>query len=406
MLKIFPKRNLTISIEEINEEVNEIEIKEKKINEEISNFKLTYNTSQIKDQIEQRNILNSKNNSYLSELLYYMEGENYISDISYNYIINNMDISLISQSIFIINKNFQFNSWICNRNLESEFHLIKLITDTSNHKNLQIDILKSLKRKNNRYNDILPFSFNIVPYQNSNILLNKDNQNDWYINASFINGPFVGDEKCFIVAQAPIKETISKFYKMCFNHDINLIVMLCSFEEEGRKKCEYYLPKNINIETLYENDIKVTILSQENLFDNCIIKREIIINLNGIKKKLIHIQMLNWPDYSMPNKQNGYLTIHFLIDLISKNRKNYVNSPVVIHCSAGTGRSGTLIAIFNLVKCIMFFKKVNYDNHVKPFISVFNIVRKLREQRSGMVSCVEQYKFIYQFVYDWIKDIF
>ena len=157
MLKIFPKRNLTISIEEINEEVNEIEIKEKKINEEISNFKLTYNTSQIKDQIEQRNILNSKNNSYLSELLYYMEGENYISDISYNYIINNMDISLISQSIFIINKNFQFNSWICNRNLESEFHLIKLITDTSNHKNLQIDILKSLKRKNNRYNDILPF---------------------------------------------------------------------------------------------------------------------------------------------------------------------------------------------------------------------------------------------------------
>ena len=65
MLKIFPKRNLTISIEEINEEVNEIEIKEKKINEEISNFKLTYNTSQIKEQIEQRNILNSKNNSYL-----------------------------------------------------------------------------------------------------------------------------------------------------------------------------------------------------------------------------------------------------------------------------------------------------------------------------------------------------
>ena len=60
MLKIFPKRNLTISIEEINEEVNEIEIKEKKINEEISNFKLTYNTSQIKDQIEQRNILNLK----------------------------------------------------------------------------------------------------------------------------------------------------------------------------------------------------------------------------------------------------------------------------------------------------------------------------------------------------------
>ena len=406
MSKTFKKRNLTISIEEINEEQNEIEIKEKKINEEISNFKLTYNTSQIKDQIEQRNILNLKKNSFLSGLLYYMEGENYINDISYNYVINNLDISFISQSIFITNKNLNFNSWICNRNLESEFHIIKLITDTPNHKNLQIDILKSLKRKNNRYNDILPFTFNLVPYQNKNIILNKENQNDWYINASFINGPFVGDEKCFIAAQAPIKDTINKFYKMCYNNDIKLIIMLCSFEEEGRKKCEYYLPKNLNIETIYENDIKVKILSQENLFDNCIIKREIIIDFNGIKKSLIHIQMLNWPDYSMPNKQNGYLSINFLIDLISKNRQNYVNSPVVIHCSAGTGRSGTLIAIFNLVKCIMFFKNVNYDNHVKPFISVFNIVRKLREQRSGMVSCLEQYKFIYQFVYDWIKDIF
>ena len=47
---------------------------------------------------------------------------------------------------------------------------------------------------------------------------------------------------------------------MCYNNDIKLIIMLCSFEEEGRKKCEYYLPKNLNIETIYENDIKLKIL--------------------------------------------------------------------------------------------------------------------------------------------------
>ena len=404
---MFKKRNLTISIEEINKEENEIEKKKKKINEEIINCKILNNriTLYYKNQIEQRNILLSKNNSFLYGLLDYMEGENYINDLSYNYITNNSDISLISKSIFLSNPNLNSDLYICNRNLESEFHLIKLMTDSPIHKSLQIDILKSLKRNNNRYLDILPFSFNAVPFQN-NLKFIKDNQNDWYINASYINGPFINDEKCFIAAQAPIEETIGKFYKMIFNNNVKLLIMLCCFEEEGRKKCEYYIPKNINEEIIYDNEIKVKILSIEFLIENCIIKREILIKINNEEKKITHIQMLNWPDYSIPNFENGYKTINFLIYLIAKYRKFYLNSPILIHCSAGSGRTGTLIAIFNLVKCIMFFKKVNYDKDVKPFISIFNIVRKLREQRSGMVGCFEQYKFIYQYIIEWTKMIF
>jgi protein tyrosine phosphatase len=70
------------------------------------------------------------------------------------------------------------------------------MTDSPIHKNLQIDILKSIKRNNNRYLDILPYSFNAVPFQN-NLKLIKDNQNDWYINASYINGPFINDENFY-----------------------------------------------------------------------------------------------------------------------------------------------------------------------------------------------------------------
>ena len=117
--------------------------------------------------------------------------------------------------------------------------------------------------------------------------------------------------------------------------------------------------------------------------------------------------MLNWPDYSKPDENKGYKTINYLIHYIAESRELFPKSPVLIHCSAGTGRTGTLIAIFNLIKCISFFNGVNYDKDVKPFISVFNMVRKLREQRKGMVSCWEQYKFIYQFVFLWIqRDLF
>ena len=178
--------------------------------------------------------------------------------------------------------------------------------------------------------------------------------------------------------------------------------MLCSFEEEGRKKCEYYLPKNLNIEEEIEENLFIKIVNEEKLLCNYIIKREIQINYNNQIKNFIHIQMLNWPDYSFPDENFGFETVKYIIECIAESKKIFEKNPVLIHCSAGTGRTGTLIAIFNLIKCISFFNRFNVDNDVKPFFSVFNIVRKLREQRSGMVSCWEQYYFIYKFVINWI----
>jgi protein tyrosine phosphatase len=73
--------------------------------------------------------------------------------------------------------------------------------------------------------------------------------------------------------------------------------------------------------------------------------------------------------------------------------------------SAGIGRTGTFIAIYNILKCLTVINTVNKSSQVKtsPFISIFNIVRKLREQRFGMVTDSNQYKFIYEFILDWIK---
>ena len=213
-------KNLTISIDEI-EEINEERQKEIELENEIKNYNSFLNTLSTKEILNEneRNILLSKNNNFLNGLLNYMEGENYINDISYKYLLSYPELLKISKSIFINKENLSYENLLNNRNLKTEFKLIKLITETENHKNQEIEILKNLKRNNNRYSDILPFNFNYVPYQN-NINYKKENQNEWYINASFINGPFINDEKCFIAAQAPLKNSIPKFYKMIFNNII------------------------------------------------------------------------------------------------------------------------------------------------------------------------------------------
>ena len=268
---------------------------------------------------------------------------------------------------------------------------------------------------------MLPFNYNIVNYessssqntqnQNEDILMSDSSQEEIsensqaqnYINASFIDGPFLTDEKMFIATQGPMKNTVHKFYSMCFLHDVKLIVMLCPNEEIGRKKCENYLPLELNQPISLEGNLEVVKTSEEWIVQNSLIKREIYLRKNGEIKKIIHLQALDWPDCFRPNEETGNGTINRLIKYIGEVRDTFPNSPVLIHCIAGTGRTGTLISIFNLVKCLSFFDYVNYDKDILPFFSVFNTVRKLREQRSGMVSSIEQYSYIYEFIQHWIN---
>lgn len=64
-----------------------------------------------------------------------------------------------------------------------------------------------------------------------------------------------------------------------------------------------------------------------------------------------------------------------------------------------------MIAIYNIIKSFSIVKIWNNLTQftLNPFMSVFNTVRKLREQRYGMVSSVEQYEYIYKFCIEWYK---
>ncbi len=80
-------------------------------------------------------------------------------------------------------------------------------------------------------------------------------------------------------------------------------------------------------------------------------------------------------------------------------RRGETIAPIVVHCSAGVGRTGTLIAVYEIIMCLEYLKKIN-----KPLVmNIFNVVRKLREQRYSLVTDTEQYKFIYEYSLNWIK---
>ena len=181
---------------------------------------------------------------------------------------------------------------------------------------------------------------------------------------------------------------------MIFNNDTKLIVMLCNLEEDIRKNCDKYWPD----ENAVYDDIEVSLEKQQIILDDALIRREFRIHYNGEVKTVTHIQVVDWPDHSIPDNMDSIETV---IAYINNYRDNY-SSPIAVHCSAGVGRTGTLIAIYNLCKCIDLQIRYKHMHGMELFFSVFNIVRKLREQRMGMVSSFSQYRYIYNYVVEYL----
>lgn len=119
-------------------------------------------------------------------------------------------------------------------------------------------------------------------------------------------------------------------------------------------------------------------------------------------REIKHLQLTNWPDHMIPSNDKS---INYIIDFIDIG-KNF--GPIIVHCSAGNGRTGTLIAIYNIYQCLNLIKQINieYQQTIKPFFSVFNICRKLREQRQGMITSCDQYKYIYEYCALFVKNNF
>ena len=181
---------------------------------------------------------------------------------------------------------------------------------------------------------------------------------------------------------------------MIFNHKCSSIFILCGPEdfksvELIQGNCETYWP------SLHKKQdfVNITVSNNNETSKAEHIIRDLEINLDGVSHKLKQYHFLAWPDNHIPGNRNSLGSL--IDDLQLEETKG---GPIVIHCSAGIGRTGTLLALTQLKSIISHQKKNNSDIGV----SVFSIVRRLREQRPNMVYNTLQYNMIYDFVTEWI----
>nr|XP_007987231.1 receptor-type tyrosine-protein phosphatase C isoform X4 [Chlorocebus sabaeus] len=234
---------------------------------------------------------------------------------------------------------------------------------------------KSFNQNKNRYVDILPYDYNRVELSE----INGDAGSN-YINASYIDG--FKEPRKYIAAQGPRDETVDDFWRMIWEQKATVIVMVTRCEEGNRNKCAEYWP-SMEEGTRAFGDVVVKI-NQHKRCPDYIIQKLNIVNKKekATGREVTHIQFTSWPDHGVPEDPHLLLKLRRRVNAFS----NFFSGPIVVHCSAGVGRTGTYIGIDAMLEGLEAENKVD----------VYGYVVKLRRQRCLMVQVEAQYILIHQ----------
>nr|XP_046220863.1 tyrosine-protein phosphatase non-receptor type 18 [Oncorhynchus gorbuscha] len=231
--------------------------------------------------------------------------------------------------------------------------------------------------KKNRYKDILPYDQTRVPLT----LLTNDNASD-YINASFIKG--ATETRKYIATQGPLRHTLVDFWQMIWQYDVKVIIMACREIEMGKKKCERYW--TTVKETTPFGPFIVSNLEESNPNEE-VVMRTLTVRFHNETRTISQFQYTAWPDHDIPYTAGGILE---MMDMARKAQGNNT-SPVLIHCSAGCGRTGVICAL-DYVHDLLVTKQIKGD------FNIMKIVVELRRQRPSAVQTKEQYQFVFSAV--------
>ncbi|XP_058630358.1 receptor-type tyrosine-protein phosphatase O isoform X4 [Onychostoma macrolepis] len=232
-----------------------------------------------------------------------------------------------------------------------------------------------VNRPKNRYTNILPYDFSRVKL----ISLHNDEGSD-YINANYIPGYNSPHE--FIATQGPLPETRNDFWKMVLQQKSHIIVMLTQCNERRRVKCDHYWP--FTEEPVAYGEITVEMLSEIDSPEWTV--RNFRLGYADETQDVLHFNYTSWPDHGVPTV-NAIESILQFVQIV-RQQVNRTKGPIVVHCSAGVGRTGTFIALDRLMQHI--------QEH--EYVDILGLVSDMRSHRLSMVQTEEQYVFIHQCV--------
>ncbi|GAB0202949.1 receptor-type tyrosine-protein phosphatase kappa-like [Grus japonensis] len=217
----------------------------------------------------------------------------------------------------------------------------------------------------------------IIPYDHCRVVLHPSDTGNSYINASYVDS--YRSPRFFIAAQGPLPGTVLDFWQMVWQEKTSVIVMLTGLVEQNKTKCEQYWPEQ---EQVY-GDFTVTLNNTRTTTG--LVTRIFCLQKAGcaLPRVVEQFHYLLWPDHGVPRNAAQLLC---LMELVNKRGLETPAGPVLVHCSAGIGRTGTFIALDFLLKM----------GKVEGKVDVFHCVQRLREQRVSMVQTKEQYTFLYE----------
>ncbi|XP_078450425.1 receptor-type tyrosine-protein phosphatase beta-like isoform X2 [Lampetra planeri] len=238
-------------------------------------------------------------------------------------------------------------------------------------------------RTKNRYTNILPFDVTRVKLASVEDIPHSD-----YINANYIKGHSSSRE--YIAAQGPLAGTREDFWRMVWEQKVNQIVMLTNCVERGQPKCECYWPMDIT--PVRYGDIGL-VMEWDKPSPEWTIRHLLVKNHKTDEMRpLYHFHFTAWPDHGVPDTTDS-LTNFVRIFRTHVNTTNK-GGPIVVHCSAGVGRTGTFISLDHLLQ----------DIDKKPEIDIYGIVHDMRMSRVLMVQTEMQYIFIHKCILKVLEE--
>jgi protein tyrosine phosphatase len=261
------------------------------------------------------------------------------------------------------------------RGFEEEFKLIK------EYNNGSTDVACA-NRPKNRYG-------NIYTYDHSRVVLSvPDEDGSDYINASFIDG--YNHPNMYIASQGPTGLTMLNFWQMIWDQKCSVLVMLTKVEEKGKKKCERYWPLTVDNPLVVGRGLEVHLRSELE-FAYYTVRELTLNNTSEDSPKPHYLKQFHytaWPDYGVPSHPSS------LVKFVQQVRKEYKDStaPLLVHCSAGVGRTGTFITIDAMMERLQ----------EKDDLNIYQFVTAMRTRRTFMVQTMEQYAFIHDALCDYL----